>query len=285
MSNIVITLGETAGMKAAREKHGNLSEQERQQISTLATIAAGIAGGLSGNSTEAAGAGAVAGKNAVKNNALSSLGDIFGSQGAKYFEGAGTLEEQLATDGSLTAQEKQAIRDHYRKGDLPEDVIKAILEKNPGSDTVMALLQAETTGDYALAVLSSLPAERALALLGKLGKLVIKETASPVKNALTEISQKQLDKKFKHAIDFGIETTKKNPATLKQYASAIESHMEDIATAEKGTYGFVKDSKVYFNSNTNNAVVLDKSGGFVTGFKLTPGTPQYENYIKNGVLR
>jgi filamentous hemagglutinin len=61
--------------------------------------------------------------------------------------------------------------------------------------------------------------------------------------------------------------------------------MEDIATAEKGTYGFVKDSRVYFNSNTNNAVVLDKSGGFVTGFKLTPGTPQYENYIKNGVLR
>jgi hypothetical protein len=71
MSNIVITLGETAGMKAAREKHGNLSEQERQQISTLATIAAGIAGGLSGNSTEAAGAGAVAGKNAAENNYLS----------------------------------------------------------------------------------------------------------------------------------------------------------------------------------------------------------------------
>ncbi|WP_271125273.1 VENN motif pre-toxin domain-containing protein [Dryocola boscaweniae] len=52
-------------------KTDNLSEQERRQISTLATIAAGIAGGLSGNSTEAAGAGAVAGKNAVENNALS----------------------------------------------------------------------------------------------------------------------------------------------------------------------------------------------------------------------
>ncbi|MCT4713479.1 VENN motif pre-toxin domain-containing protein [Enterobacteriaceae bacterium H18W14] len=51
-------------------KTDNLSEQERRQISTLATIAAGIAGGLAGNSTEAAGAGAVAGKNAVENNAL-----------------------------------------------------------------------------------------------------------------------------------------------------------------------------------------------------------------------
>ncbi|KOY62382.1 adhesin [Photorhabdus heterorhabditis] len=80
-------------------------------------------------------------------------------------------------------------------------------------------------------------------------------------------------------------TTKKNPETLRQYEKAIKSHMEDTTTVRQGTYGFVKDSKVFFNSNTNNAVVLDSSGNFVTGFKLTPGTPQYDNYIKNGVLR
>ena len=39
----------------------NLSEQERQQISMLATIASGIAGGLAGNSTASAGTGAQAG--------------------------------------------------------------------------------------------------------------------------------------------------------------------------------------------------------------------------------
>ncbi|WP_250147129.1 DNA/RNA non-specific endonuclease [Escherichia coli] len=49
----------------------NLSEQERQQISMLATIASGIAGGLAGNSTASAGMGAMAGKNAVENNYLS----------------------------------------------------------------------------------------------------------------------------------------------------------------------------------------------------------------------
>ncbi|MCU7237204.1 hypothetical protein OC929_04005 [Pseudomonas peradeniyensis] len=48
---------------------------------------------------------------------------------------------------------------------------------------------------------------------------------------------------------------------------------------------FVKDSKVFFNSTTNNAVVLDASGGFVTGFKLSPGTQQFDNFVKNGVLR
>ncbi|EPS7215339.1 hemagglutinin repeat-containing protein, partial [Escherichia coli] len=49
----------------------NLSEQERQQISMLATIASGIAGGLAGNSTSAAGTGAQAGRNSVENNYLS----------------------------------------------------------------------------------------------------------------------------------------------------------------------------------------------------------------------
>lgn len=49
----------------------NLSEQERQQISMLATIASGIAGGLAGNSTASAGTGALAGRNAVENNSLS----------------------------------------------------------------------------------------------------------------------------------------------------------------------------------------------------------------------
>ncbi|WP_081297437.1 colicin D domain-containing protein, partial [Gilliamella sp. wkB292] len=106
-----------------------------------------------------------------------------------------------------------------------------------------------------------------------------------VANELTGITQKQLDKKFKHAADFGITTTKKNAETLSQYETAIKSHMGDKATKPLGTYGFVTDSKVFFNSNTNNVVVLDKSGNFVTGFKITPGTPQYENYMKNGVLR
>ena len=48
-----------------------LSEDQKQTISTLATISAGMAGGLSGDSTASAAAGAQAGKNAVENNYLS----------------------------------------------------------------------------------------------------------------------------------------------------------------------------------------------------------------------
>jgi filamentous hemagglutinin len=95
----------------------------------------------------------------------------------------------------------------------------------------------------------------------------------------------QLEKKWKHAADFGITTTKRNPTTLAQYERAIVGHLDDVATIEKGTYLYVKNSKVFFNPNTNLVVVLDKDGLFVTGWKLTPGTPQWTKLINDGVLR
>ncbi len=50
-----------------------LSEEQKQTISALGTLAAGLAGGLTGNSTANAVAGAQAGKNAVENNNLAIL--------------------------------------------------------------------------------------------------------------------------------------------------------------------------------------------------------------------
>ena len=48
-----------------------LSEAEKQTVSTLATVAAGLAGGLVGDSGASAVAGAQSGKTTVENNALS----------------------------------------------------------------------------------------------------------------------------------------------------------------------------------------------------------------------
>jgi hypothetical protein len=102
---------------------------------------------------------------------------------------------------------------------------------------------------------------------------------------LKDVTQKQLDKKFKHAVDFGVTSTKKNPETLADFHDAIKSHMSNSDTFKLGSYGFVKDSNVFFNPNSNNAVVLGESGNFITGFKLYSTSAQYDNYIKNGVLR
>ncbi|WP_285112465.1 VENN motif pre-toxin domain-containing protein [Leclercia adecarboxylata] len=65
--------GELAGT-IAKEMYGKevaeLSESQKQTISSLATIAAGIAGGLAGDGTAAALAGAQSGKTVVENNSL-----------------------------------------------------------------------------------------------------------------------------------------------------------------------------------------------------------------------
>ena len=51
-------------------KISDLTESQKQTVSALSQMAAGLAGGLTSNSSLGAGAGAAAGKNAVENNAL-----------------------------------------------------------------------------------------------------------------------------------------------------------------------------------------------------------------------
>lgn len=99
-----------------------------------------------------------------------------------------------------------------------------------------------------------------------------------------KFTRRQLQKKYKHAIDFGISDTKINSETLSKFRGAIEAHLAEKDTVVKGTYRREKDSKVYYNPKTNNVVVLDKNGDFVSGWHLIPDSPQHVNFIKTGVL-
>ncbi|HFS3867674.1 TPA: polymorphic toxin type 25 domain-containing protein, partial [Escherichia coli] len=68
--------GEVVGIIATQmygKPVSELSETEKQMVSTLATVAAGLAGGLVGDSGASAVAGAQSGKTTVENNALSEL--------------------------------------------------------------------------------------------------------------------------------------------------------------------------------------------------------------------
>ncbi len=60
-------------IKAMGWDKDSLTEKQKQTVSALATLAAGLAGGLVGDSSSSAVAGAQVGKNAVENNALSLL--------------------------------------------------------------------------------------------------------------------------------------------------------------------------------------------------------------------
>ena len=99
------------------------------------------------------------------------------------------------------------------------------------------------------------------------------------------IQMSQLQKKWKHAADFGISTLKQNPATLAEFGQAVASHLNAARTIKHGTYLYVPESSFFFNPVTNIVVVLDKLGNFVTGWKLLPGTPQFVKFMNDGVLR
>ncbi|EHD1145361.1 VENN motif pre-toxin domain-containing protein, partial [Escherichia coli O157] len=59
------------GMLYPGVKQSDLSEDQKQTVSTLATLSAGMAGGIASGDVAGAAAGAGAGKNVVENNALS----------------------------------------------------------------------------------------------------------------------------------------------------------------------------------------------------------------------
>ncbi|QCT20226.1 filamentous hemagglutinin N-terminal domain-containing protein [Jejubacter calystegiae] len=109
--------GEAAGMLALNiygRDVKDLSESEKQTISTLATLAAGLAGGLAGGSTADAVAGAQAGKNSAENNAMSL------PSGMMNYGQAVASWNQYAEENNLTPEQKQAGLNKLAKGDLPE---------------------------------------------------------------------------------------------------------------------------------------------------------------------
>ena len=123
--------GEVVGMIATQmygKPVSELSETEKQTVSTLATVAAGLAGGLVGDSGASAVAGAQSGKTTVENN---TLGDGFKlPKGLTDYGAAAQSWNQYAEASGLTPEQKQAGLDKLAKGDLPEgaNITKAIVE-------------------------------------------------------------------------------------------------------------------------------------------------------------
>ena len=119
--------GEVVGIIATQmygKPVNELSETEKQTVSTLATVAAGLAGGLVGDSGASAVAGAQSGKTTVENNALSL------PSGMVSYGQAVASWNQYADANNLTPEQKQAGLDKLAKGELPEgaNISKVIVD-------------------------------------------------------------------------------------------------------------------------------------------------------------
>ncbi|HIE5768753.1 TPA: RHS repeat-associated core domain-containing protein [Proteus mirabilis] len=80
---------------------------------------------------------------------------------------------------------------------------------------------------------------------------------------------KQLQKKFKHAIDFGV-TGNANKIGIAKFEIAMKNHMNLSSTIKiKGQYRWDQDVYHYFNPETNLNVMIDMDGKFISGWKLS----------------
>ncbi|EFC1586438.1 hypothetical protein ITL30_004789, partial [Escherichia coli] len=292
-----------------------LTEEQKQTVSTLATLSAGMAGGIASGDVAGAAAGAGAGKNVVENNSLA--GDKARESVKQSAEWWKTQVRDKLGDGASSAIANGIINAIADSGDTAigsadyvgdaamalascatgesycDKALSDLAGKNQAvADSVKALMQSETWSAVAENVKQAYGGNQAaleatggiLASLILPGKKIPNAGATIVSDSVA-FSAKQLDKKFKHASDFGVITTKKNSDTIAEYQAAIKSHLDNKTTYEHGTYLLIPESKVFFNPQTNNVVVIDKSGNFVSGWKLDPQTKQYENFINNGTLR
>src|SRR5471030_385971 len=102
------------------KKVSELTEEQKQTILALSSMAAGLAGAVAGNSGAGGAVGVVAGKNAVENNALSDgWSSLLPSGTLDYGKAVGSWN-QYAVDNNLTPEQTQAGLDKLAKGDLPE---------------------------------------------------------------------------------------------------------------------------------------------------------------------
>ena len=108
-----------AGMLYPGVKQSDLSEEQKQTISTLATVSAGLACGLTGNSTASAAVGAQSGKNAVENNSLSDGWNNILPSGTQDYGQAVASWNQYAQDNNLTPEQVQEGMNRIAIGEGP----------------------------------------------------------------------------------------------------------------------------------------------------------------------
>ncbi len=320
-------LGAGGGELAARYIAGQLfpgktaeqlSESEKQQVSTLSQLAAGLAGGLATGDTAGAVTGGQAGKNAVENNYLSStesrsldkeLSDCKASGGdcnavvEKYLDISNKNSKELAeacTGGGVacvtweeliqgaTNVANDAHSSQFRLDEKLKDPNAAALVNYLNGADLKFLKDNITTGDRLLSVISD-PTSWPVAVMG--GKAIITSSAG-VKEQLIAAG---VSGAANTAIQYG--TSKTGEVKL---SDVIGAGVIGLITAGKGYNPTVTWNAVggYYQAEINGddplmGALLSKTGasvGYVAGNlikvpfdkKLNPISKQYE-WVPTGV--
>lgn len=120
---------------------------------------------------------------------------------------------------------------------------------------------------------ASVAAGLGLGRFGAIGELEelssLAKTAKPSPSELVNFETRQLQKKFKHAVDFNI-SDNANSEGLKSFEQALRFHIDDPLTQQiTGKYRWDQDVYHYYNPETKIDVMTKMDGNFISGWKLS----------------
>ncbi|WP_343553478.1 hemagglutinin repeat-containing protein [Pantoea sp.] len=300
-------VGEAVGM-IAKSYYGKsaseLSEDEKQTVSALATLAAGLAGGLIGDSNADTVAAAQSGKTTVENNALSDIAENKASgmsQEEKYQKAQDALvkvtEEFKAQNCAGMSAEACGAKMNAHRDELLAGAGLAGLDFVPIIGDIKSFKEAETKLDYLVAMVGLVPGA------GDVAGKAIKAAATALKKGdlaeasrLINESSKQISAKAKDT-QIWTETKKKEPVSnayghwdkhkqefpelqnSKQYVEATHSFVNN---PPQGTLSKVRANgeTVLYNPQTNTFAVKTVDGVPKTMFRPDPADHGFKTNLE-----
>ncbi|HGH4621572.1 TPA: hemagglutinin repeat-containing protein [Enterobacter cloacae] len=244
-----------------------LSEEQKQTVSALATISAGMAGGLVGDSTGSAVAGGQAGKNAAENNSLAHV------LAAAEKEKPGTIAKYQAAREAMCKQDPEACRQAVNEAaNLGLDFVPIVGD-------IKGFHEAETALDYLAAAIGLIPGAGDVA--GKTIKAAEKalkagdvETASKLINkASDEISAKTptgskgnplnvIDGQNRPAV-IGNRDYSGHSLDRMQRQGITPTTVENAIRPENAVVGKRPGTTAYYDNKNNITVITDTNTGSV----------------------
>ncbi|HGM6831731.1 TPA: hemagglutinin repeat-containing protein [Serratia marcescens] len=287
-------LGAGGGELAARYIAGQLfpgktkeqlSESEKQQVSALSQLAAGLAGGLATGDTAGAVTGGQAGKNAVENNALSDLVDAV-SQGKTPQQVA---EERVDAENERYKQQNCAgmsaeacsVKMYTERREELKDILSTGADFVPVVGDIKSFAEAQSALDYLVAAIGIIPgagdaAGKAIkAAETALKKGDVAEASRLINKASNEISAKTPTGSKGNPLNVIDGSNKPTIINNRDYSSHSLDRMqrqgitpttvENAIRPENAVAGKRAGTTAYYDGNNNITVITDtKTGTVVT---------------------
>ncbi|HCT3323396.1 TPA: hemagglutinin repeat-containing protein [Enterobacter cloacae] len=250
-----------------------LSEEQKQTVSALATISAGMAGGLAGDSTGSAVAGGQAGKNAAENNSLAHV------LAAAEKEKPGTIAKYQAAREAMCKQDPEACRQAVNEAaNLGLDFVPIVGD-------IKGFHEAETALDYLAAAIGLIPGAGDVA--GKTIKAAEKalkagdvETASKLINkasdeVYTTLPMGSKRNPMNQPSNPSYQPVRNQPATIsnREYSGHALDRMQDRGVTPSVVENTIKNGQltpgrggttVHFDPESKISVVTNETGRVVT---------------------